>query len=468
MVRLAVLLASSQLALSQTLEVLHSFSGPDGIWPECGLVQAPDGAFYGTTSSGGANSAGTIFRVAPDGRFSTLLSFSATNGSDPLSSLTLGPDGFFYGTTSGGGLSNAFWPYGYGTVFRISTNGTLTTLVFLNGTNGAWPRDPPIFGADGNLYGVTQGDEWDNCGTVYKLTTGGTMAVLATFSGDESVDQYGIFPNGPPVQVPDGSFYGTTQGGGLPNSVDAYGSGTVFKVTTNGVLTNVANFDGTNSGYPVGGLVLADDGCLYGVTYDPPPGAIFKFTPGGTLTTLYSFSGADGAEPEAGLDQASDHYLYGTTQWGGPSGMFSFGNVFCISTNGVFGSIAVFSGTNGSVPESRLVEGMDGNLYGTTHVGGTGDDGTVFRVVLPPRLCVARIGSALLLSWPTNYTGYALQWSRDLASWTDYATAPTVSVSQFVVTDSTPTNAAFFRLAKNPLPSTGPTGKPPPSARSPG
>src|ERR1035437_9187782 len=122
-----------------TFTTLVSFSGTNGDGPLAGLVQGTDGNFYGTTLGGGSSDYGTVFKVTPNGTLTTLVSFNGNNGASP-NVLTLGSDGNFYGTTTYGGITNSTWPPGMGTVFTVTTNGTLTTLVSFNGTNGVRPN----------------------------------------------------------------------------------------------------------------------------------------------------------------------------------------------------------------------------------------------------------------------------------------------------------------------------------------
>src|SRR5665213_3168294 len=177
---------------------------------------------------------------------------SGTNGAYPEASLTLGPDGNFYGTTESGGTSTN------GTIFKVTTNGTLTTLVNFTAANGANPHGGLTWGPDGNFYGSTAGGGADAAGTLFSMTTGGTLSTLTNFSGANGASPFAGLTLGP-----DGNFYGTTESGG------SAGYGTVFELATNRTLTTLANFDGTNNGVtPYAGLTLGPDGNLYGTTSD--------------------------------------------------------------------------------------------------------------------------------------------------------------------------------------------------------
>lgn len=204
-----------QINLAGVLSTLYTFDSTYRSGSFAALIQATDGNFYGTTSSGGTSDKGTIFRVADDGTFATLHNFSGTDGNDPESNLIQASDGNFYGTTVQGGASDA------GTVFRLTPSGVFTTLYsFTGGNDGAAPYAGLIQATDGNLYGTTRllGGGGGN-GTIFKITPAGVLTTLYAFTGGSD----GIQPNGV-IQATDGSFWGTTRMGGANN-----GQGTVFR-----------------------------------------------------------------------------------------------------------------------------------------------------------------------------------------------------------------------------------------------
>lgn len=212
-----------------------------------------------------------------------------------------------------------------------------------------------------------------------------TFDSLLSFDETDGANPYYVFL----VQGADGQLYGTTPGGG------ADGGGTVFKITTSGKFTTIYNFCSVancDDGYgPVGGLVLGTDGNFYGTTANGGTGVsnggggtVFKLTPSGTLTTLYNFCSQencpDGYEPYVGLVQASNGILYGTTSLGGAA---DFGTAFSITTTGKFTSLWSFlSAGSGGFPDSGLVQGANGNLYGVTYYGG----GTVYEITTAGKL----------------------------------------------------------------------------------
>jgi uncharacterized repeat protein (TIGR03803 family) len=187
------------------LTTLVSFTGTNGSSPYAALVQGTDGNFYGTTGSGGANNNGTVFKITPGGVLTTLVSFNnTTNGSDPYSGLVQGSTGNFYGTTTSGGSNNA------GTVFQMTPVGALTTLVSFNGINGVGPTDL-VQGSDGNFYGTTASGGSGHDGIVFKMTSAGALTTLASFNGSNGNEASGL------VEDSYGNFYGTTILGGSDN-----------------------------------------------------------------------------------------------------------------------------------------------------------------------------------------------------------------------------------------------------------
>jgi uncharacterized repeat protein (TIGR03803 family) len=369
---------------AQTFATLHSFDGTDGALPPAGLIQATDGNFYGTTGIAGANSDGTVFKITPSGTLTTLYNFCSqsgcADGQNPSAGLIQATDGNFYGTTSGGGVNLQ------GTIFRITASGALTTLYSFCSqsgcTDGSMPQAGLVQATNGNFYGTTYGGGGANGrGTVFKITPGGTLTTLYSFCPQSGCPDGGS-PQAGLIQATNGSFYGTTFAGG------AHDLGTVFKITPGGNLTTLYSF--CSVGYPdcadgdlprFGSLVQATNGDLYGTA--PSGGAqiyygtIFKITPGGTLTTLYSFcpqSGCpDGDDPRGTLVQDTNGNLYGTTFAGGANGV---GTVFSLSVG--LGPFVETQTTSGKVGAAVKILGT--NLTGATSVTFNGTAAT-FHVV---------------------------------------------------------------------------------------
>ncbi len=308
--------------------------------------------------------------------FSTLVDFDSTNGANPEAALIQAIDGSLYGTTSEGGS------YGYGTIFKITPGGTLTTIysfcALANCTDGSVPESVLVQGVDGNFYGTTnQGGKYSQ-GTVFEITPEGELTTLYSFN-DCSVSGClgGYHPSGGLVQATDGNFYGTTLNGG------EYGDGIFFKVTPAGTVTPIANL--TDGAYTVAALIQGSDGNFYGTTIRGGNccGTVFEITPAGVETTLHTFclleNCSDGSYPVGGLLQASDGNFYGTT---GGYGFISYGIIYRLSPTGVFTVMYHFHSTDGEIPLAALIQATDGNLYGTTSEGGANGLGTVFRFTL--------------------------------------------------------------------------------------
>jgi uncharacterized repeat protein (TIGR03803 family) len=339
-------------------------------------VQGKDGAFYGTIDAGGEYGLGTVYRVATNGLMTTLLSFQGTNGANPNANLLLGSDGALYGTTANGGVG------GVGTVFRITTAGELATLGSFDVSGGAAPYAGLIEGSDRAFYGTTSSGAENGNGTVFRITTNGNLTMLAAFSGTN-----GIFPEAALTRGSDGAFYGTTSSGGTSGTVGwPDGSGAIFRVTTSGELTSLTSFAHSNGASPLGNLVQGGDGAFYGTTYYTEfdgatdcyagDGTIFRVTTNGELTTLVWFTETNGSGPWGSLLGIDGGTFYGTTQYGGENG---WGTLFRVTTNGALTTLAAFDLDQGGAPRAGLTQGNDGAFYGTTECGGANDYGTVFR-----------------------------------------------------------------------------------------
>jgi uncharacterized repeat protein (TIGR03803 family) len=402
-----------------TMSPLHSFTGgSDGAEPSAALVQGTSGHFYGTTSGGGSDSYGALFEIASSGAFTHLYSFTnGADGGDPVAPLVLGNDGNFYGTSTGP-------QNGFGTVFKMTTNGAVHALyAFTDGTDGGYPLAALVLATDGSFYGTTIGGGANSLGTVFRITSLGAFSSVMSFLGGND----GRDPQAPLVQDTNGNFYGTTFGGGT----NLFGA--LFMITSNGVFTPLYSFtNGQDGANPAGGLALGADGNLYGAastgganhvgvlfsltthgaltvlhaltnlvegnhpwgvvqgtngifygtTYgggSNSVGAVFQMAPSGAVTPLYSFTnGVDGSYPLAGLVQGADGNFYGTTYSGGTNKQ---GGIFRITSAGVLTPLYSFTnGVDGASPECQLFQGTDGNFYGTTSDGGSYSNGTVFQI----------------------------------------------------------------------------------------
>jgi uncharacterized repeat protein (TIGR03803 family) len=379
---------------------------PDGQAPYAGLVQGSDGKFYGTTSYGGNGNqtdclsvgCGTVFQIAADGKLTTLYSFcpqlNCPDGDYPLDALVQGADGDFYGTTrtSGGPIA--------GTVFKITPKGKLTTLYSFctktNCTDGAGPWAGLIQATDGNFYGTTGSGGAMGGGTVFKITAKGKLTTLYSFCSKPSCTD-GAVPIAGLVQGSDGSFYGTASQGGRQSGNCFNGCGTVFRITAQGKFSTMYRFcsqmNCVDGFAPFAGLTQGTDGDFYGATdaggaflncgYGTVGcGTIFKITPSGKLTTLHSFCAQsncpDGVGPDVGLTQGTDGNIYGTTVGGGAYclGLGGCGTVFSLSVG--LGPFVETRPTSGKIGTPVVVLGN--NLTGTTSVSFNGAPAS-FKIV---------------------------------------------------------------------------------------
>jgi uncharacterized repeat protein (TIGR03803 family) len=328
--------------------------------------------------------------ASPAQTLTTLFSFDGPDGQQPYATLAQGTNGDLYGTTMSGGAHNG------GTVFSITSGGTLTSLYSFCSQGRCVDGSNPFYGrvvqaSDGNFYGTTVDGGASDDGTVFKITPNGTLTTLYNFCSQSNCAD-GSNPYDGLVQGTDGNFYGTAFAGGA-NTL-----GTVFKITPSGTLTTLYSFcsqsncaDGAN---PYAGLIQATDGNFYGTTFSGGAngvGAVFKITPSGVLTTLYSFCSlegcADGKRPHNGLVQGTDGNLYGTAGGGGAHGG---GTVFKITPTGSLTALYSFCSltgcTDGFSPVAGLLQGRDGNFYGTTLEGGVVCSrfgytcGTIFKI----------------------------------------------------------------------------------------
>jgi len=427
----ALLTVVPAVASGYTLATLHAFgSGIDGVYPYAGLIQGRNGVLYGTAVNGGRNGYGSIYRIQTNGSYAQLSSFTAGNdGAMPYASLLQATNDFFYGTTTTGG-SNSL-----GTIYRVNAAGQLVGLYsFTGGDDGGAVLAGLVQGLDGNLYGTAERGGTSSFGTIFRITAAGVITPMYSFSGED-----GAYPYGALVQAADGSFYGTTASGGQ------YYSGNLFRITPAGDFTSLYSFSGGVDGaYPLAALIQGRDGSLYGTTYEGGTngvGTVFKFSTNGILTTLHSFDHTDGAHPFAGLVQAANGSFYGATEAGG---LNEGGTVYRITPDGAFTTIVYFNGLNGASPEGTLLQASDGNLYGTTLYGGASSAGLVYKltVLVPPEIVSQPTNTLAFLgagaSFRVSATGSAplsYQWQfngTNLANGDTVtgATTPTLSISQ--------------------------------------
>ena len=384
-----LLLIAARPMGAQQEAVLYNFPGySNGETPQAGLIVDSKGNLYGTTTQGGVNGYGAIFKITvpKNGAPKEKVLHSLPVNSNPVSNLVFDAAGNLYGTTVGGGAKNINCPQGCGVVFELSAAGKYTVLYkFKGGFDGAHPYGGLVIDASGNLYGTTftggQDDPMLDCGTVFEIS-GGVETFLYQFSGIGD----GCYPTAGLAADGLGNFYGTTSQGGA-------GYGTVFELDTTNTLTTVYDFFGgtADGAYPLSSLIMDQFGVFYGTTQQGGGpdcggngcGTVYSFDPSGLgETVLYSFTGGptDGANPYGSLaiDPISA-YLYGATYGGGTAGN---GTVFEVQGPFTEQLLHSFDGyPDGANPVGGVVVDKDGHVYGTTTAGGTAHRGTVFYVV---------------------------------------------------------------------------------------
>jgi uncharacterized repeat protein (TIGR03803 family) len=384
-------------AQARKFKVLHTFHGKDGASPVGVLVRDAAGNLYGTTGAGGTGKCsqygcGTVFKLDRAGKQVWLHSFEGRNGYISYAGLLRDAAGTLFGTTMNGGTINnicgGVQAGGCGLVFELDNAGTNERVLYkFKGTpDGLFPEALLVKDVAGNLYGTTTVGGSSSVGTVFKINTAGKETVLYNFTGGAD----GCFPYPGVTRDTAGNLYGVTSlgGSGFCNS----GHGVVFKVDTAGDETVLHTFGGSDGDDPGSVLVFDSKGNLYGTTAhggsslgcgNTGCGTVFELSPqsGGqwSETLLYSFCSlsncTDGETPATGpLVRDSEGNLYGTTSVGGAyrnCNGEACGVVFKLDTTGKETVLHSFTGgKDGANPFPGLVMDNDGNLYGTTQAGG--------------------------------------------------------------------------------------------------
>lgn len=447
---------------AQTFSVLHTFTASpyatnnDGANPCAPLVISGD-TLYGTALEGGALGNGTVFKLGTNGTgFTTLHAFTGSDGARPYAGLALSGH-TLYGTTYQGGSSTN------GTVFKINIDGTgFSTLHsfgaffgYIN-SDGANPHAGLVLSSN-ILYGTAQNGGASGNGTVFKINTDGNgFAVLHSFTPRDLPPPYtngdGAFPSSGLVLSGD-VLYGTTAQGGDT------GAGTTFKVQVDGTGFTIL------SGIASGSSLL-----LSGSTFFGTKGALFKFNTDGTgFTNFYTFTPTGYSPPDNytnGDGQIPNglilfgNTLFGTANAGGLTGS---GTIFRVNTDGTgftnlhnFGEPPGYS-PDGCFPYAGLVLSGDA-LYGTAFSCGDapGGNGTVFSFSLaptnkPPQLSIIPFGASVILTWPTNATGFTLQSAPSLGSpvdWTNVPAGPVIVNGENTVLIMISDAQQFYRLSQ--------------------
>ncbi len=371
--------------LLERYDRLHYFgadatNGLNGWGP---LIGGSDGWLYGCARNGGISNAGVVYKIEITGsNYAVLHRFvTATEGSMPLGGVIEGSDGFLFGTTSLGGSGGA------GTIFKLGKDGTGFTVLrhFASTGDCRNPQSELLEGSDGALYGTANQGGGNGRGGVFKINKDGSGYTIINgflFGGTAFPRQ----PVGGLIEGLDGLLYGATEFGGSSNN------GAVFRMDKDGTSPAIVTSLGLVQGGAancVSTLLRGSDGLLYGTTYSGGPsnvGAVFKVSTSGSFFSVLAGFGTNdvaGAEPRAPLTEAANGDLVGTTRIGGAANQ---GAIFRLSRFGAnFETLLSFSDTNipGARSRSPLLRAPDGAFFGTTFAGGAPDQGIIFRYFLP-------------------------------------------------------------------------------------
>jgi len=381
---LATLLGFSWFAQAQTVpfSTVYKFQRDEHGFIPGNFILGADQAFYGTTVyTSGGN--GTIFRYSPTEGLTTLHTFTSAEGNQPGGGFAQVSDGSFYGTTGFGGL------FGAGTFYHFDTNNQLTSLYsFSCQTDGCLPIYV-LPKPDGTFYVTTTDDDFTGAGAIVQLDTQGRLAVVHDFN---------ITDGGKPNRIllgVDGNYYGNTQYGGSDNS------GTIYTIGADNTFTSLYSFIQPQDGYDVAALVQGSDGYFYGGTGNGGTitdqnqygdGVLYRYSPTSGITVLHDLNRPTGASVLGPLLEGKDGNFYGTTYAGGSSTLCvpGCGVLFQLTPSGVYTVLHQFNFDDGAYPEGALVQASDGSFYGITPSGGNYETnglvsgfGTIFHFQLP-------------------------------------------------------------------------------------
>ena len=367
-------------AQAQTLSYLAVFNGTNGSGPST-VIQATDGNFYATTAGAGegAGSVGNVVRITPTGEITSIYDFCSkshcADGAVPTTPPILGSDGNLYGVTGAGGsdLNNGG---GWGTVYKLTLDGQLTTLYTFCTVSPCLDGASPagiMQAADGYLYGVTDyagGDS--NAGTLFKISTTGEFSIVHTFCSLANCAD-GSAPGSAPIQGIDGSLIGTTRWGGT------HGGGVVYALSPLGTFNVVHTFFCANGpcprGYAPNGVVQDAAGNLFGTTLfggSAGDGTAFEITSTQQFKLLHSFTYGAGTDPNR-LTLGNDGNFYGTTE-----GINGYGTIYRITPAGAYTTLHNFTYGGSTVPYTGLYQAPDGNFYRAIEYYGINSNGAEY------------------------------------------------------------------------------------------
>jgi uncharacterized repeat protein (TIGR03803 family) len=366
--------AAALAAPPVTEELLHSFKHASGYDPDGALIQASDGNYYGTTHYGSFTQGGTVYRLTPDGVYTVIHRFDCTTGCWPSAGLMQASNGWLYGTTLNDGAFNR------GAVFRLSLAGDYEALDSFSADKGyAASGGTLIETPAGQIVGVASHGGLFGSGALYALNANGLMKTLHSFLPAE-VGGPGSLSGGL-IMARDGNLYGVSSAGGDNQS------GAIYRVGAQATVTIVYSFPGGsgNASFPLGPLTNGPDGALYGVSLKGGTndlGTIFRVSPSGELAVLHSFGG-DSPQTPILVDDRDN--VFGVTRFGGAA-TCRCGVVYRLSRGGGYQLLYSFAGPpdDGKWPQAGLLHALDGSLVGVTSAGGRFDRGTVYRLSRTP------------------------------------------------------------------------------------
>lgn len=344
----------------------------NGQFPSGSLMQASNGKLYGMVSEGGCNGVGIMFEFDPiTSIFTKKIDFSSySNGRDPRGSLLHSTNDKLYGLCSKGG------GYDFGVLFEYDPiNYTYTAKFNFEGTNGKVPYGSLCQASNGKLYGMTNLGGINNMGVLFEYD-------ISTSTFTKKIDFMGVTngsnPFGSLFEASNGKLYGMTFSGGSNNM------GILFEYDPNtSVFTKKIDFNSTNGRNPEGSLIEANNGKLYGLTYwggNYGLGVLFEYDPNtSTYVKKHNFAGpSNGSYPLGSLIQATNGKLYGMTYWGGN---YSLGVLFEyeLSTSTCSKKIDFNGTSNGGESLGSLLQASNGKLYGMTSTGGIDSTGVLFE-----------------------------------------------------------------------------------------
>jgi uncharacterized repeat protein (TIGR03803 family) len=419
------------VAGSGTVTMLAPFNDTDHPGSQAGLIEDSKGNLFGTTGGDIYSGNGTVFELAAgSGAITTLAAFAGFVGQNPSGGMVEDSQGDFFGTAEYGGASDD------GAIFELAAgSNTITLFASFNGSNGSSPQGDLVEDGSGNLFGTTAYGGASASGTIFEVAAGSsTITTLASFNGtdgenpsdlseDSSGDLFGYadgtlfelaagshtittfasfnsaeFPPNGPLMDSSGNFFGTTPGD----------DGTVFEVADgSSTITTLASFNGSNGADPLGGVIEDSSGNLFGTTYDggaSSDGTLFEVAAGsGAITTLASFNGSNGELPQGRLVEDSNGNLFGTTTLGGA---FGNGTLFELAAgSSTISTLVSFNVSNGEFPTDSLLEDNNGNFFGIAPSGGVSGAGTVFELSI-----TGPISSVLPLPTDETTASFTVSW----------------------------------------------------------